>query len=186
MKKNNFKMILMPIIFLSFSISGLLLALTIEDASIQELTIESDLIIRGKVSAIEYKWENQSLKKINTLIRINVGEYLKGEGKNDIEIVQMGGKIDDIEDIIFGTPQFKINDDVLLFLVFDNNKYVIHSIALGCYKIIIDKNQQQVAYNDLSNVNLISKDLNVELQNITVNKIYKISELYSEIKSNLK
>ena len=182
MKQNKLKIFML----VTISLSSLLSALTIKDATIEELSLESDLIVIGNVKSIDYVWEDQSLKKINTNIQIEVAEYLKGEGNKILEITQMGGRIDDIEDIILGTPKLNINEEILLFLVIDNNKYVIHSIALGCYKIILDEKSQKIAYNNLSNVNLISQDSNGNLQNLNVNKVYKIHDLYREINSHLK
>ena len=105
-----------------------IMGLTVKDASIEELTFESRLIVHGKVESVKYVWEDQNLKKINTLVKIQVIDYLKGTGDSEIDVVQMGGKMDDIEDIIYGTPRLKENDEVLLFLVKENNHYVIHSI----------------------------------------------------------
>jgi hypothetical protein len=174
-----------PILLLLYLCSGILLALTVKDASIEELSLESDLIVRANVRSIEYLWEDQTLKKINTIIQINVLEYLKGSGKNKLEISQMGGKIGDIEDIIIGTPNLNKNEEVLLFLVSEKNRLSIHSIALGCYKIKLNEKSQKVAYNDLSNVNLIDENSDALQQSADAKKIYLLNDMYKEIHSTL-
>jgi hypothetical protein len=179
-KKSNL-FLLFAILILTLPI--ITLSLTIKDATIEELTVESDLIVRGKVFSSNCEWDNQSLKKISTIIQIDVTDYLKGKEEKKIEIVQMGGKIDDIEDIIFGTPKLNLDDDVLLFLVKENNQYVIHSIALGCYKIKIDNKLNELAINDLSNVNLVTEDSNGANKSNSVNKVFPLNDIYQEIQS---
>lgn len=166
--------------------SSVLQALTIKDASIEELTIESDLIVRAKVIARDCKWEDEALKKINTIVYLSVDEYLKGSGKDNIKIVQMGGKIDDVEDIIYGTPRLNLNDELLLFLVKNNNHYRIHSIALGFFKIELNEKLQKVAMNNLLNVKLVSLKSNRVIAAEQAKKYYLLTELTQQIKSIVK
>ena len=155
--------------------------LTIKDASIEELTVESDLIVHGKIQSVRYEWDDKNLKKISTIVEVSVFEYLKGDDERTIEIVQMGGKMDDIEDIIYGTPKLNTNDEVLLFLVKENEQYAIHSIALGCYKVLTNDKNQKTAINELYGVNLI-KENNTNIQSEHVKK-YSFDELAKNIKS---
>jgi len=176
-KKNS----ILSFLVLPFIFCGLLIALTIKDASIEELTLESDLVVRGTVKSIECKWENEKLKKINTIIQLEIAEYYKGISGRDIEIVQMGGKINNIEDIIIGTPRLKLNEEVLVFLMKNNNQYEIHSIALGCYKLRTNDRLQKIAINELNEIHLISKDSNKFVSKDKVKKKFLLSELTKQI-----
>ena len=169
------------IVLISFVCGVDLFSLTIKDASIDELTIESDLVIRGTVKSIVCKWENENLKKINTIIQVEVEEYYKGNGESSIEVIQMGGKINDIEDIIIGTPRMNLNEEILFFLVKENNQYKIHSIALGCYKIITNEKLQRVVLNDLNEVHLIATDSNEFVSKKERRKEYFLSDLSEKI-----
>jgi len=183
MKKGEKKYNVLFFLVFPFIFSGLLIALTIKDASIEELTLESDLVVKGTVKSIECKWENEKLKKINTIIQLEITEYYKGNGNRDVEIVQMGGKINDIEDIIIGTPRLNLNEEVLVFLVKNNNQYEIHSIALGCYKLRTNDRLQKIAINKLNDIHLISKDSNKFVSKEKVKKEFLLSNLRNQIES---
>lgn len=186
MIKSKEKVIILSFLVVLFMCIGDLFSLTIKDASTEELSIESDLIIVGQVKSIKCIWENESLKRINTVIKVEILEYLKGESTKELQIVQMGGGIDDIEDIIVGTPKLKKGDEVILFLVLKNKNYEIHSIALGCYKVILDKNNNKMAINDLRNVHLVSENFENTFSGDQKIKSFDFLKFRKSIKSTLK
>lgn len=178
----NCVFILLILVFISpFKV----LSMTVLDASIDELTTESQLVIRGIVISKIYKWENEKQNSIHTVFTIQPTEYIKGNGPVEIKIYQLGGKIDDIEDIIIGTPDLNPDEEVILFLQQHDGKYVIHSMVLGCYKISENENGDKIAINDLRAVNLIKPDSMGKAQTGEKIKTYPVDKFISEIKSNL-
>lgn len=135
--------------------SGQLLSLTIAEASLEEITQESSIIVRGTVSSIEYQWENPQHNAIETLITFHVDRYIKGSGNAQIVIKQMGGHIGDFGDIVSGTPQLTVGEDLVLFLIEHNGNMLIHSIALGCFRVI-EKEGTKFIMNDLGNVYFVN------------------------------
>ena len=95
----------------------------------------------------------------------------------------MGGKINDMEDIIIGSPKFNLKEEVMLFLVEDNKQYKIHSIALGCYKIKTNEKLQKMAVNELNDIHLIEKHSNKYVAKNQTNKNISLSDLSKQIKA---
>ncbi len=158
-------------------------SLTIKDAPTKELATESELIVWGKIVSVTCEWEDNKHQAINTFITIDVEEYIKGNGSGDIVVKQLGGTIGDISDIIVGTPVLKPGEEVVLFLLKHNDDFVIHSIALGCYKIVKDENSQEYAVNNLQNVNLIDPQSNSKMKFENKIKSFQSSSFIAEIRS---
>jgi hypothetical protein len=150
-------------IFLLILIPISLLSLTLAKASLEELTRESELVIRGTVRSVQSDWESGERQAIHTNIEVTVEQYLKGNGKAEVVVRQLGGQVGDIRQVIAGSPQFQVGEEVILFLVKHDKHYRIHSIALGSFRIVSGEDQQKLVMNDLRNVNLIDPDTGLEI-----------------------
>ncbi len=129
------------------------LALTVEYASLEELTIESDKIVYGKVKDSYSVWED---KNIYTYTSIDIIQDVKDNSGNQrsITIKQLGGSVGDITQDVSGTPVLKNDSEVFLFLVNWKNHLWIHSIILGYYEVV-EREGQKVAVNNFNNVHII-------------------------------
>jgi Ser-Thr-rich glycosyl-phosphatidyl-inositol-anchored membrane family/Matrixin len=87
-------------------------ALVIEK-SLNDITIESDNIVTGKVLNKESYWKNG---KIFTDVTVSVGENIKGKPENKIIVQVPGGVVGDIYARVSDVPLFENNEEVLLFL----------------------------------------------------------------------
>ena len=176
---------ILPVSFILLFIITSVWALTIEKASLQELTNESALVVIGKVISIEYEWEDANQNAINTNITIEVNQYIKGSGDSQIKITQLGGHIGDFGDVIPGTPNFVMDEEVIFFLFEHNNKYWIHSIALGCFRIFEEENGQKSVMNDLRNIHLINPVTNQEVEPEDAITYFPMDVFINEIESYL-
>ena len=70
-------------------------SLTLAKASVEELTTESILIIKGVVHSTESQWEDANHRAINTYVTVYVSRYIKGVGESQIVFKQKGGQIGD-------------------------------------------------------------------------------------------
>lgn len=139
-------------------------ALTLAKASLEELTRESVIIAHGRVVGLEARWENPSHTAIETAVRFQVDEYLKGSGPAELEVVQMGGRIGDFGDVVPGTPHLVKGQELVLFLQSNRGKLEIHSIALGCFRVITKEDGSKYVMNDLRNINLVDPETGREIQ----------------------
>lgn len=176
------RMIISGLVFLLFLFINAN-SLTLANASLGELTNESSVVIHGTVESVRCEWEDESEHTIRTIVRFQVEEYLKGSGGWYVQVEQMGGQIGDIGDVIVGTPILKKGDEVILFLVNDQGVLKIHSIALGCYKIIHTPDGIRRAVNDLSDTHLIDPitDKVISRENSILS--YELNQFINGIKS---
>jgi hypothetical protein len=187
--RNNFEGIFM---YNRIIISGFILllflfidvnSLTLANASLEELTNESAVVIHGSVESVRCEWEDESGHTIRTIVGLPVKEYLKGSGSSFLQVEQMGGQIGDIGDVIVGTPVLNKGDEVILFLVSDQGVLKIHSIALGCYKIMQTSDGINRAVNDLSDTHLIDPITDKVISRGNSILSYELSQFMNRIRS---
>lgn len=157
-----FRLSLFPAIVVAL-ITSTAFPLTIAKASLQELATESAIIVHGEINSVEYQWEDESQRAINTFLTIEVNQYLKGSGESHIVVKQMGGKIGDLTDEVHGTPVFEPGEEVVLFLLEHHGAYFIHSIALGSFRVFSDQENTKRVMNDLRNIHLIDPETGKEV-----------------------
>ncbi len=153
-----------------------LAALTLKKASLEELTRESSLVIQGRVISAESRWEDERRQSIYTVLTIEVEQYVKGSGPKAIQVKQLGGAMEDIALEVSGSPRLGEGDEVLLFLQSFQGAYWIHSIALGYYQVIREKDGQQYVLNDLRGINLVDASA---LQKVSPAEAYTFEPLPS-------
>lgn len=158
-------------------------SLTLAKASLEELTHESAVIVHGKVESVRCEWEDESGHTIRTIVRLQVEEYLKGSDGPYVEVEQKGGQIGDIGDVIVGTPVLNKGDEVLLFLMNDQGTLRIHSIALGCYKVIQTPDGIRKAVNDLSDTHLIDQNTHKVISRENSVFSYPVNQFENQIRS---
>ncbi|MCM1987985.1 matrixin family metalloprotease, partial [Methanococcoides seepicolus] len=84
--------------------------------SLQELTEDATIILIGNVENVKSEW-NEDETQIFTNITISVGDVIKGDVPDQrITIRQMGGTVDNISLYIIDSPQFSLDEEVLLFM----------------------------------------------------------------------
>jgi len=99
--------------FSSYAIAGIQ-----EKQDIAKMVQRADLIIRGRVISTESQWKEDSRgRHIYTTVTIEILDKIKGDIKDDafaFEVV--GGTVDDIREVVSGTPAFEIDEDAIMFL----------------------------------------------------------------------
>lgn len=95
--------------------------------ALRELTIQADLIVVGNVTALRSQWDAKK-SGILTLVTISNGEILKGASPgSEVTVVTPGGEVDGIGELYSHTPQFKMEEDVVVFLKRGTNQEYIMS-----------------------------------------------------------
>ena len=95
-------------------------------------------IITGKVLSVGSRLDEQD--RIFTYITVRVQEVLKGqvEGRR-IVLKQAGGQVGGRGSVIFGTPEFKPGEQVLLYLgTWPDGSLRVHQLMLGKFSITVD------------------------------------------------
>jgi hypothetical protein len=121
-------------------------ATVVKPLDLTQLTNQADLIFRGKVLAIESRWDEQR-SKIWTFVTFSVDEVIKGSyEEKEITLKLPGGAIEaeDIRLRVDGVPEFIVGEEVLLFC--SNDPKRINPIIgwhQGRFKIRFDEVHKQ-------------------------------------------
>lgn len=145
-------------------------ATTFAPTTLKKLSSSSDLIVIGKVESVSSSWDD-SHERIYTFANVNITEVVKGKNAPaTVMIKQLGGTVGDQSLVIHASPEFEKNQEVLLFLVFHQDRYWIHSLAMGKYDII-EEDGQRIVQN---------KIIGEELVKLETESIEKLSEKYQK------
>jgi uncharacterized membrane protein len=108
------------------------------------MVIGSRAIISGRVLKTESALDAQT-NRIYTYITIRVQEVFKGEiHERKIVLKQEGGQVAGRGSLIFGTPEFTLDEQVVLYLdTWADGAYRVHQMFLGKFNIVDDPNSGQ-------------------------------------------
>lgn len=106
--------------FLLFSIASLILPravfpTTVEKFTLEDLVHKSGRIVLGKCLSTESRWNDRNTL-ILTTSRFAVSEPLKGSSDGFVSVITVGGTLDGITQTVSGMPEFRTDEEVLLFL----------------------------------------------------------------------
>ena len=84
-------------------------------ADLATLTSEARAIAHGRVVATEARW-TEGRRAIETLVTVEVEDYLKGDLGQAITLRVPGGEMGPYRSIMLGAPRLAPGDDVIVFL----------------------------------------------------------------------
>lgn len=113
----------------------------------QQLGQQSALVVRGKVVSVDSYW-NADHSKIFTRTRVGVDEIYKGAEEPTVEIIQLGGVVDNVRVTVHGALQWVPGEEVLLFVERqDTGDFRVAGFSQGKFHIERDP-ETGVAYVD--------------------------------------
>lgn len=81
----------------------------------EDMSRRADVVVVGKVNRVASEW-NASRSRIVTRVTIAVDQYVKGSpAGGTMTLVVPGGEVDGVGEWYSHSPQFKENEDVLVF-----------------------------------------------------------------------
>lgn len=98
--------------FFTFTVPAV--ASTVLELDLESLVANSDDIVIGTVIDVDSRVEPDG--RVYSFIRIGVTEAIKGQGKEEILIRQIGGRVDDLVTYVPGMPEFVPQEQVFLFI----------------------------------------------------------------------
>jgi hypothetical protein len=115
--------------------AGVVLATQVEYQSPQQMGTQSALVVRGKVQSTQSYW-NASRTKIFTRTQIAVDETYKGPHQGVIDIVQIGGTVDNVKVTVQGALQWEPGEEVLLFAEpYDASSFQVSGFSQGKFEV---------------------------------------------------
>jgi putative Ig domain-containing protein/matrixin/Ig-like domain-containing protein len=137
-KQTPFKSVIIPVLlFLCLAHSSFATTVTIPFDD--DMVIGARAIVRGKVGVIESSFDEQS-GRIYTYITVKVQEVLKGQiAVRKIVLKELGGQVGDKINLVYGNPQFKRGERVLLYLdTWADGSLRTYQMFLGKFNIVTD------------------------------------------------
>lgn len=105
-------------------------------ATLKSLTEQADMIALVRVSAQHSPKERGPQGQIYTQSRVEVREYLKGQGGAELTVQQLGGTLDGLTMHVSGSPHLKVGAEYVLFLVKGEGSLThIVSLSQGVYEL---------------------------------------------------
>ncbi len=99
------------------------------------LTDGSDAVVRGHVVRVESRWTRDKLR-IVTDVEISVDGALKGEPPRTVVLLQPGGQVGDVGQVVSGLARFQAGEEVLVFLERQGpERYALVGMAQGKLRI---------------------------------------------------
>jgi hypothetical protein len=107
-------------------------------ADLGELTRDSIAIVRGRVAAVDGRWTDDR-RAIETIVTLEVDEYLKGDLGESVQFRVPGGLLGRFRSIVVGAPRFAVDDRIIVFLGAKGPMipYVV-GFSQGVYRIVRD------------------------------------------------
>jgi len=100
------------------------------------LAAEAELILTGKVTALQSVWEG---KKIYTYVTVSTRDSFKGTEEKEVIIKVPGGTVGEITCHVSDTPAFKKGEEILVFLKSRGMYYELAGAQQGKYTIKKDE-----------------------------------------------
>ena len=149
---------LTTLLLAAVSIPGItpgLKATTVKRLSLEQMVRGSHGIMLGRCVSRETYW-NKSRTRIYTATRFAVTEDLKGGSGKSATVVTVGGTIDGMTLAVSGTPSFRDNEEVLLFLeAGKSGNWILMGLSQGLFRITDDRRGVRTAHHAASGLHLI-------------------------------
>lgn len=132
---------------------GTLAATTIEPMSVERLTEESSLIVRGRAGESWVQWEDAGTL-MYTHTRVTVAQTWKGAAAGSIVVKQPGGSDGRYTQRVSGVRHFRAGDDAVLFLKpgAQADTYVVTGLMQGNFRVRQTASGEAIASNGVSGV----------------------------------
>lgn len=92
-----------------------LAATVLVPAEFREVVNGADLIVYARVSSTETRWSDDR-KRVDTLVTLQAGTYLKGSAREALVVVVPGGTVGRYMNVTVGAPAFNVGDEAVFFL----------------------------------------------------------------------
>ncbi len=135
----------------TLALASAVTATTVVIPSDDELIIGSRAIVRGTVTAVGSRYDEQH-NAIFTYITLQLDEVLKGQmTASEITLKEPGGVTKDRGSMLFGIPEFKKGEQVLLYLdTWPDGSLRVYQWFLGKFSITTDSSGKLLVARDVA------------------------------------
>jgi hypothetical protein len=107
-------------------------------AEFREIVAGSQIIVYGRVATVRPEWSDDR-RRIDTVVTVTAGSYLKGGPGGSVTFRVPGGQIGRYRNVMIGAPQFQAGDEAVLFLSASGPSIAhIFGLSQGLYRVKTD------------------------------------------------
>ena len=122
----------------------------------EELVTQSDLVVRVVAGPQTTRW-NEDDKRILTLTRLSVREYLKGTGPSELTLRQFGGTLQGMTLRVPGDAHLRPGEEAVVFLRRGVGVVYLTAMAQSVYEVVPTA-RGPVVRRDLHDVEFVAPD----------------------------
>src|SRR3954470_16132325 len=107
-------------------------------ADFREVVAGSQIIVYGRITTVRPEW-SADRSRIDTLVTVMAGSYLKGGPGSTVTFRVPGGQIGRYRNVMIGAPQFQAGEEAVLFLSASGPSIAhIFGLSQGLYRVKVD------------------------------------------------
>ncbi len=96
---------------------------------------EAEMIFVGRVLSTEARWRGEEQRSIETVVTFRVLEALHGVDGDEVQLSFAGGEIDGLSEVVAGLPEFRADEDVVLFASRKPSISPVVGFNQGCFRV---------------------------------------------------
>ena len=107
-------------------------------AEFREIVAGSQVIVYGRVTDVRAEWSDDR-RRIDTIVTVEAGSYLKGGPGNTVTFRVPGGQIGRYRNIMIGAPSFAPGEEAVLFLSAPGPAVAhVFGLSQGVFRVRVD------------------------------------------------
>jgi hypothetical protein len=107
-------------------------------AEFREIVAGSQIIVYGRIADVRPEWSDDR-RRIDTVVSVNAGSYLKGGPASVVTFRVPGGQIGRYKNVIVGAPEFQPGEEAVLFLRADGPTMAyVFGLNQGVFRVRVD------------------------------------------------
>jgi hypothetical protein len=107
-------------------------------AEFREIVAGSQIIVYGRVAAVRPEWSSDR-SRIDTVVTVTAGSYLKGGPGDTVTFRVPGGQIGRYRNVMVGAPQFQPGEEAILFLSAAGPSIAhVFGLSQGVFRVRVD------------------------------------------------
>lgn len=117
-------------------VTPLALATTLLVQDVAALSKEAGVVVRATVVSSQARWTDDRAR-IMTDTTLRVTERWKGDAADTVVVMQPGGEVGDVGQLVHGVARFRPGEDVVVFLLPRGSRYLLSGMLQG--KFVVEK-----------------------------------------------
>jgi len=160
-------------------------ATTMLRIELSELAQTADTVVHGTVRRMESRWSGDRTR-IVTDVEIQVSETLKGQAGSTVVVIQPGGRVGDIGQVVHGLASFTEGEEVVVFLERRGaSAFRVTGMAQGKYQVRRSADERSVLAVPENTGDTLLLDPATRQPTATAQRTLTLDELKAAIKTAL-